>query len=989
MHTRILIFFLLTWTIYHAQDCELGAAASKIESLIKQGEFKGSRELCDSILDCNNLEIGSNSHIQIEVLNYNTLRGLNKRESPLRAINGLKESLQKINHPFLEDVEFKLMKAEAIQLRKHYNEVPVLLSEINIHNLSPSQLNRYEFIRTFNNISLEKVDAIPELQKLLEKFNEVGSPSVYHLGNTLAKLGQKCRNIGDFEKGLEYHKTEMELYEKNYSNEHEFVANAAYNIANNYYELEQFENALKYYLPCHAIWSRTKKRDDRYMRFLNEGIGDMYWELGNNKEALKYFNLSVIDEVPINNDTSIPFITEGDSLLQAGNYGDAFNYYEEALKMRETLYGKDHALTGSCQNYVARSMHSNGKDQEALSAYQNAICMLATNFSDTAIHANPVIDPNALNNNYLFESLVGKAELLKKQFFEKGNEEDLEIALETQKLALEIIDNYKYGAISKSSKAYWSKKSMPLFESLINTYLTRSQIKGEDHRHHCLEVVEKSKALLLLTSFYQTELADNSKVPKDILSQENELKEQINFYTGKISLEEQRCSQTRSKMLDLWSTELRVLQNEYDVFLSKLKLEYPDYYDLKFELPLAGLQNIQSDLLDENSAILEYFIGDNDIYTFVITKNDVEIINSPITRSHFDLLASYNRSIRDFARHQLEPAISYKEYCKDSYEIYQIFVEGAIQNLDENINNLIVIPDHDLSYLSFSSLLTKNTDHQKINYKDLDYLFKKYSISYAASSSLKLLAQNLNSSISKYQGFAPEYLEEELAFDGLNVTKLHFNNNEVEQGKTILGGNSWVGQNVTEELFVEHAREAGILHLASHAFINDQDPMLSKFMFNRSSENNGWLHTYEIYDLETKAQLIILSACNTGIGEWQRGEGMLSLERAFQYGGCPSLLTSLWTVDDGATSELSSLFLTHLKNGVTKDKALNNAMNSFLENSNPEKLHPFFWSSFKVVGNTDPLQEAKNYWTYVFLILVVLLGALVLKRKINPKSLRS
>ena len=146
------------------------------------------------------------------------------------------------------------------------------------------------------------------------------------------------------------------------------------------------------------------------------------------------------------------------------------------------------------------------------------------------------------------------------------------------------------------------------------------------------------------------------------------------------------------------------------------------------------------------------------------------------------------------------------------------------------------------------------------------------------------------------------------------------------------------------------------------------------------------MHTYEIYDLQTTAQLIILSGCNTGIGQWQRGEGMQSLERAFQYGGCPSLLTSLWTVDDAATSDLSSLFLTNLKNGMPKDQALQSGMISFLDQANPEKLHPFYWSSLKMVGNIDQLEKNKSGWKFLVLAIAIALTAIFFKRRFTPKN---
>lgn len=156
-----------------------------------------------------------------------------------------------------------------------------------------------------------------------------------------------------------------------------------------------------------------------------------------------------------------------------------------------------------------------------------------------------------------------------------------------------------------------------------------------------------------------------------------------------------------------------------------------------------------------------------------------------------------------------------------------------------------------------------------------------------------------------------------------------------------------------------------------HGEVEDQNPLLSKLYFNPSEKEDGLLYTYEIYGLEIPSQLVILSACNTASGELQQGEGILSLERAFQYAGSQSLLSTLWTVDDAASAQLTENFLTNLKSGKTKDIALQQAKLQYLETATPDKLHPFYWAGFKLTGNTTVLSEESTYQYLLYVILIV------------------
>ena len=131
----------------------------------------------------------------------------------------------------------------------------------------------------------------------------------------------------------------------------------------------------------------------------------------------------------------------------------------------------------------------------------------------------------------------------------------------------------------------------------------------------------------------------------------------------------------------------------------------------------------------------------------------------------------------------------------------------------------------------------------------------------------------------------------------------------------------------------------------------------------KDSIENEWLYNRELYDLELNADMVVLSACETGIGELQQGEGIISLARGFSYAGAKSIITSLWTVDDEEAPILMNSFYQYLDDGLSKDAALRQAKLDYIQNS--PKPHPYFWASFIPIGDMQPISFQKK-WTSFF-----------------------
>ena len=224
------------------------------------------------------------------------------------------------------------------------------------------------------------------------------------------------------------------------------------------------------------------------------------------------------------------------------------------------------------------------------------------------------------------------------------------------------------------------------------------------------------------------------------------------------------------------------------------------------------------------------------------------------------------------------------------------------------------------------------------------------------------------------------------------LSQLPWSTREINAINGVISNTNYLGMSATEDDFKKNAGGHSVIHLATHAFINDGKPMLSKFIFSEDpgSPEDGYLNTYEIFNTNLSADLAVLSACNTGFGQVNRGEGVMSLARAFTYAGCPSLVMSLWPASDRSTAIIMREFYTALGNGMKINTALRHAKLRYLEQVHPDETAPYYWAGFIAIGrmNTVDIQmkgEEQGQWalfTFGSLFLVSLVGISQISRRL-------
>ncbi|MBK9571070.1 MAG: CHAT domain-containing protein [Chitinophagaceae bacterium] len=284
---------------------------------------------------------------------------------------------------------------------------------------------------------------------------------------------------------------------------------------------------------------------------------------------------------------------------------------------------------------------------------------------------------------------------------------------------------------------------------------------------------------------------------------------------------------------------------------------------------------------------------------------------------------------------------------------------SPVQSKLSQINRLLLIPDDELNYLPFEAL----QDESK------KYLLERFSIQYQYTTAL--LGENEKRKRSSgILSFAPFAKKGYTDSSGNNLGQLPASGEEIAN----LPGLSFSDSAATKTNFLQLVNHFGMVHLATHATVNNEIPSRSFIAFYPGNHEYK-LYAQEIYNLKLdSAKLVILSACETGAGKLIKGEGLMSLSRAFAYAGCPNIITSLWKAEDKTTAYIMQRLHYYLGKKYTKDKALQQAKLDLLQDTemDPRFKSPNYWANLIFIGNYETRQNSSNWW---WIALGIIIGA--------------
>jgi CHAT domain-containing protein len=421
------------------------------------------------------------------------------------------------------------------------------------------------------------------------------------------------------------------------------------------------------------------------------------------------------------------------------------------------------------------------------------------------------------------------------------------------------------------------------------------------------------------------------------------------------------------------------VKHEYTEWMERVKKESPGYYRLRFDHQAISPQQVQQNLLKPGEALLEYFVGDSTLTVFGFTQSNKYLHQQKLPSEFIekvDQLRTYLASNDDEK--------SKESFLASSAWLYDLLLRDCMSQLGTGVTSLTIVPDGILGYVPFEILTDSGNSLGH-------YLISDYSVHYAYSATYlnEQFQKKSSGSTSFFAGFVSAGSENLTSDEALGFLKGA--QGEVASIVELLGRGSSVFNPATKKDFIQRAGEYKVLHLAMHSLVNDQNPMLSELVFSEDpsdSVKDNRLTAVELYNMQLNADMAVLSACNTGTGKAHRGEGIMSMSRAFAFAGVPSAVISLWQVPDKATSRIMVKYYHFLKEGNTKDKALQLAKQSFTKDY-PQMKDPFYWSGFIVTGSNAPLEFPSPLWWMWLVAVIILTSAFVMmaRKGIHKKLL--
>ncbi|EAY29271.1 CHAT domain-containing tetratricopeptide repeat protein [Microscilla marina] len=750
-------------------------------------------------------------------------------------------------------------------------------------------------------------------------------------------LGLVYWNTGNRALALEYHQKALTLRKSLYSAQHSEVA-ASYNNIGLIYSQNKPKEAYQYYEKALDIYKKEKQPIKVANTYNNMAI--IKQRERNFLEALDFFDevLAIRKKVYNDQHPNVAFVYTniGQVYADQENLPKALEYQQKALDIYKKNFGEKHPELASVYNLMGAIHTKQSNYRTALNTYQKALRANVPDFNSADVLTNPEIN-QYYNADILINSLLLKAQTFEALHFGKSLRfRDLKMALQTLELCDDLLEKVRRLRTNQSDKIALGKIGSEIYEDGIRISMAMSEVslRKKHYFQKAFYFAEKSKSAVLLDAITDTDAKQFAGIPPKLLAQEKQLKADISYY------EQQLAAGLETAKEKVFREKLFAFNRQYDVFTKQLETNYPDYYNLKFNTLTVSVPQIQL-TLDNESAMILYFIGQKTqrLYYFYISKRKFKALDLPLME-RFDKHIISMRNRLYFKR----------RIDKTGLKLYkQLFP----QKISRKIKKLILIPDGFMSTLPFEALITSKVTPET-SLRNYPYLIKKVGVSYSYSATLFLQSKDPISASATSKDIllmAPVSFKKQ---SNLPATEREVNQIQAlfakKNGKTRLYLKTEARE---EQIKSSELKNYRYVHLATHGVVNEQYPELSRVLLSKGNKDDGALYFGEIFNLELSANLVTLSACETGLGKLSKGEGIIGLSRALLYAGAKSVLVSLWSVADESTSQLMINFYDYLLAGKTKHEALRQAKLRLISEGkdyqgNP--IPPFYWAPFVLIG---------------------------------------
>ncbi|MEZ4774274.1 MAG: CHAT domain-containing protein [Bacteroidia bacterium] len=848
-----------------------------------------------------------------------------------------------------------------------------------------------------------------------------------YTAKTQSYLGDALLLLGRSEEALGLYEDALDIYRKNQADDIG-VADIYLRLANAYKEKRDLDKAIDYYRQ--SIQMYTNAGSHAYYQNVRAGIyqnlaltymesGDFSSAHENMEEAEKIYhqlfpgNLGLNGQLALNhgliyfNEHKLPeakqafekasnnynsqygeespyliyvFYALGSLYEEENDWIKAENQYRTALQIALNTYGPNHYTTARTYMNMAILAKKQQQFDQAETLITQAIQCLYPPFSPQTPQENPELLREIPAAGSITKILWAKAEILRDKGERLGDTTALRAALGTFRFTLDLISRIATDISSQGSRQQLQENNYQLYEAGISTAWKLFEWTSDtSYLQEAFHLSESSKAHLLLEALKESQAKAFAGIPAAVIEKERYIQDQLNLIEKKQYDAAEGPTRPDSAEAALLEQSRFTFRQQYDSLKQSLEVNYPQYYRLRYDQKTAKIDEIQA-VLPDTTGFLAFFTGDSNVYVFVLAKHQFTAQKMKIPNLT-EQVTSLRSGILDWhyetGKTEKEKTTLLQQYAITSANLFQDLLKPVEDKLPPR---LVIVPDGVLGYLPFELLLTEPADltHSPSRWP---YLLRDHAISYNYSATLYRERKEAEAAQPVGKGFiafAPQFGEGEKEKDRKSIpntafSPLRYNMEEAKEIASITGGKAVLGDEATVDHFYKSAPSRAVIHLSSHGKADDRDARYSYIAFADpgDSARKQLLYVADLYNLHLQAELVVLSACETGLGQLYRGEGIASMARAFTYAGARSITTTLWRVNDKASADLMVSYYHHLALGESKDRALQQAKLHLLRT----QQDPFLWGGFVTIGDMEPLQKTGiPFWIWGIVAGIVLVA---------------
>jgi len=728
----------------------------------------------------------------------------------------------------------------------------------------------------------------------------------------------------------------------------------------------------KYHLP---------DKGDLYLNYART-----YAKMGDKLLADKYYDLSIKTSEAENRSLFYKladiYIEFSYFLISINENVKALVFAQKALNLNLKNFGDKHQPTADCYQLFGDNYEHARDYPKALFYYQKALISGSKDFNDLKIEANPSLNDINLNL-WQLRLLHRKADVLDAkadQEIDRNNKiGDLLVSLSTVNLSIEMANNIRGDYQQEETRLQFNEKQKNVFTIALATALKLYDLTAEKkYLQLAYKYAQQGKANELKYEIARNKLFSTNEIPDSLRNKEKELQGNIEGYNVLIRNESALPMPDTTK-LAYWKDRLFDLNRLLEKQTKVIEQNYPRYIDKIKKGNIISIDSIQNYLKpDEN--LIEYVMSDKDekggrkLYEFVMTQKNLVCHTELIDSTLFGKLIELKEQL--ISQFTEEDNIgNYNKMNQLSFNAYNLLIQ-PIEKYFEG-KQLIVIPDNEISYLPFDAFLTSLPKKKSRNYADLTYLIREYSISYSYSTNTLVDNKYSPKNWPRVIGFAPDYSN----ISTTNNEKfkiLKSNNKEIERILDNFAGTLFNADQATIANFKSNMNKGAILHLAMHSELDTLQAGSSSLIFTPDNRDSGKyrLYNYEIGQMNINSPMVVLSACNTGNGKLYNGEGLMSLARNFVLAGVPSVVETLWPVEDVAGSKIMDSFYKYLSQGKPKNTSLRQAKLDYIDSTSPSFVNPKFWAAYTLIGDVSAIK--KMWWQNSLVIAILIISFLLI-----------